>query len=275
MEAPIKLFIDNTIKEKSFANPYPNGKQSIATKRIIIIAMLFVSFLIVSNLTAFKIVELRLSDKFFINFPAALAFFPLTYFFDDVLTEVYGFKMSRLIIWGGLACSAIITLCTGIAVHLPASPVWDINTHHGASAYKLIFSGSSRIFLASTLAYFCGEFLNSMILAKLKVLTAGKYFPFRIMSSTALGAGIDSIIFCNIAFLAIMPQSIIWEMVLTQYLFKLTYEFVMLPISYALVSYLKNIDKIDYYDTHTKFTPFSLSLLDYSGSNKYARRDLD
>ena len=170
----MKLFIDNAILEKSFVDSSLQRKQSGATKRIILIGMLFVSFLIVSNLTAFKIAEIHLTDSFYINFPAALVFFPLTYFFDDVLTEVYGFKMSRLIIWGGLACSAIVTLCAWIAVHLPASPVWDMNTNHGASAYELIFSSSLRIFLASMLAYFLGEFLNSMVLAKLKVLTAGK-----------------------------------------------------------------------------------------------------
>ncbi|WP_415076183.1 VUT family protein [Legionella sp.] len=99
-----------------------------------------------ANLTAFKVVEFHLPNGFTINFPAALAFFPLTYFFDDVLTEVYGFKMSRLIIWGGLICSALMTLCTWIAVQLPASPLWDANTHHGNQAYAFVFEGSFHIF---------------------------------------------------------------------------------------------------------------------------------
>ena len=242
-------------------NGYSHNKQN-ATKRVILLAMLFVSFLVVANLTAFKIVEIHLTHTFFINFPAALAFFPLTYFFDDVLTEVYGFKMSRLIIWGGLACGTMITLCTYIAVQLPASPIWDMNTHHGSSAYELVFKGSSRIFLASMVAYFFGEFLNSMILAKLKVRTGGRYFALRIMSSTAVGVGIDSIIFCNIAFWDIMPHHVIWEIILTQYCIKLIYEFLMLPVTYSLVAYLKKSDRIDYYDTHTKFNPFSLRLAD-------------
>ncbi len=115
------------------ANIISFPKQTAApTKRIVLLGMLFVSFLIVSNLTAFKIAEIHLTKSFSVNFPAALMFFPLTYFFDDILTEVYGFKMSRLIIWGGLACSALITVCTWIAVQLPASPVWDANTNHGA-----------------------------------------------------------------------------------------------------------------------------------------------
>jgi uncharacterized integral membrane protein (TIGR00697 family) len=232
----------------------------VPTKRIIFMGMLFVSFLIVSNLTAFKVVEIYLTDDFFINFPAALIFFPLTYFFDDILTEVYGFKISRLIIWGGLACSAFVTLFTWLAVQLPASPVWDKNTNNGAHAYELVFSGSLRIFLASIIAYFFGEFLNSIILAYLKVMTAGKYLSLRVMSSTAIGAGIDSLIFCNIAFWHIMPTHVIWEIILTQYLLKLGYEFIMLPVTYLLTRYLKKADQTDYFDTDTKFNPFSLRL---------------
>lgn len=245
-----------------FSNNLEETIGTIATKRVVFLGMLFVSFLIVSNLTAFKIVELHLTQNFAVNFPAALVFFPLTYFLDDILTEVYGFKMSRLIIWGGLLCSAIITLCTQIAVHLPASPIWDSNTNHGASAYRLIFEGSSRVFLASILGYFCGEFLNSMTLAKLKIATRGRYFSVRVMASTVMGVGVDSIIFCNIAFWDILPHRIIWEIIVTQYLFKLLYEFLMLPLTYYLTSYLKKKDQIDYYDTKTKFNPFSISLAD-------------
>ncbi len=233
-----------------------------ATKRVIVLGMLFVSFLIVSNLSAFKIVEIHLTPEFFVNFPAALVFFPLTYFFDDILTEVYGFKVSRLIIWGGLACSVFVTLCTWMAVQLPASPIWDANTNHGSSAYELVFSGSLRVFLASIIAYFFGEFFNSMLLAHLKVRTKGKYFSLRVMSSTAVGAGIDSIIFCYVAFWNVMPHFIISEIILTQYLFKMFYEVLMLPITYSLASYLKRADRVDYDDTHTVFNPFSLKLTD-------------
>lgn len=243
-----------------FHNPQSNFMEPTATKRVIFLGMLFVSFLIVANLTAFKIVEFHLPNGFAINFPAALAFFPLTYFFDDVLTEVYGFKMSRLIIWGGLICSALMTLCTWIAVQLPASPLWDANTHHGNQAYALIFEGSFRIFIASIIAYFFGEFVNSTILAKLKILTEGDYFSLRVMTSTAVGVAIDNVIFCNIAFWGIMPKEIIWQIIFTQYLIKLAYEFLMLPVTYTLVRYLKRVDKMDYYDIDTKFTPFSLKL---------------
>lgn len=245
-------------------------KKSAVTKSVVVLGMLFVSFLILSNLTAFKIVEFKflhflgvsLSEPWLLNFPAALIFFPLTYFFDDTLTEVYGFKMSRLIIWSGLICSSIFTLCAWATVYLPASVVWDMNTSHGANAYELIFKGSSRIFLASILGYFFGEFLNSMILAKLKILTSGKHFFLRVVGSTAIGVGVDSIIFCNVAFFGIMPSYIIWSIVLTQYLFKLSYEIIMLPATYTITNFLKKVDEVDHYDFHTKFNPFSLSLLD-------------
>lgn len=234
----------------------------LATRRVIFLSMLFVSFLIISNLTAFKIVELHLSKSFNVNFPAALVFFPLTYFFDDVLTEVYGFKISRLIIWSGLFCCAVISLCTWTAVQLPASPVWDNNTHHGASAYAMVFQGSFRIFLASLTAYFFGEFMNSIVLAKLKVLTSGRYFSLRVMASSMVGVGIDTTIFCLVAFWNILPRELIFELILTQYVFKTVYEFLMLPISYSLVSYLKKADNIDYFDKNTRFNPFSLKLTD-------------
>ncbi len=234
----------------------------VTTKRVILLAMLFVTFLVVSNLCAFKVAEIHLTNHFFVNFPAALIFFPLTYFFDDILTEVYGFKISRFIIWGGLMCSAVVTLCTTIAVYLPSSALWDQNTHHGAAAYAMVFTGSLRVLIASIFAYFTGEFINSIILAKLKIITSGKYFSLRILSSTAIGVAIDSTIFCNIAFWNILPQTIIWNMILTIYLFKLSYEFIMLPITYSVTAYLKKVDNIDYYDVATKFNPFSLSLAD-------------
>jgi len=237
-------------------------KNQIAARRVILIGMLFVSFLIMSNLTAFKIAQIRVFSSYNIEFPAALIFFPLTYFFDDILTEVYGFKLSRLIIWCGLACSAIVSVCTWVTVQLPAAPIWDTGTNHGAAAYELIFNGSTRVFFASTLSYFFGEFINSIILAKLKVLTTGKYFALRIMSSTAIGVGIDSILFTNLAFWNILPQAVIWKIILVQYLFKISYEFIMLPVTWQVTKYLKRVDKIDYYDTNTKLNPFSLSLAD-------------
>lgn len=236
------------------------NKPPIVTIRVVFLGMLFVSFLIVSNLTAFKIVEYHVFKGMIINFPAALVFFPLTYFFDNILTEVYGFKISRFIIWGGLFCSTLMTLCTWITVQLPVSPIWDANTHHGNAAYTLVFSGSIRVCLASMIAYFFGEFINATVLAKLKVLTHGRYFTLRVMSSSALGVGIDTVIFCNIAFWSVLPLPFIWTIIATQYIIKLAFEAIMLPVTWHLANYLKKKDKVDYFDNNTQFNPFSLTL---------------
>lgn len=237
----------------------PNLNLTI-TRSVIIIGMLFVCLLLASNICAFKIIEFSVTNTFKIELPAAVIFFPLTYLFDDIITEVYGFKISRLIIWTGLACTGIFTICTLLAVSLPASELWNTNTHNGQEAFQLVLSGSSRIFFASAIAYFFGEFVNSIILAKLKVLTEGKYFFMRVISSTAIGAGIDTTLFCHIAFMQVLPEQMIWKIIITLYIFKLSYETLMLPITYAIVRFLKRIDNIDYYDRNTRFTPFSLKL---------------
>jgi uncharacterized integral membrane protein (TIGR00697 family) len=250
------MFFKSSLPMQNLLDKNDSSQPIQVTRSIVMIAMLFVCLLIASNISSFKVIELQLTSHFSLEVPAAILFFPLTYLFDDVITEVYGFKMSRLIIWGGLFCSGLFTFCIWLAVTLPASPIWDANTHNGESAFQLVLSGSRQIFLASSVAYFFGEFLNAMVLAKLKVKTKGKYLFLRIISSTAVGAGIDTTIFCHIAFWNVLPAQIIWKL----YLFKLTYEVVMLPVTYSITAFLKKIDNIDYYDTHTNFTPFSLQL---------------
>lgn len=232
--------------------------RTVISRRVLFLGMLFATFLVVSNLLAFKVAEISLARDWSVDFPAALVFFPLTYFFDDALTEVYGFKVSRLIIWGGLVCSAIVTLCAWVVVQLPASPAWDASTNHGSQAYELIFQGSARVFIASMLAYFFGEFLNAIALARLKVATNGRRLYMRVMASTALGSSADTIIFGMIAFWGVLPLHMIFGMIVFQYLFKMGYEFMMLPVTYWLTNYLKRADNVDYYDTHTSFNPFSL-----------------
>lgn len=234
-----------------------NNQQTLS---ILVIGMLFVSLLLAANICSFKVIQLSITATFGLELPAAVIFFPLTYLFDDIITEVYGFKISRFIIWTGLLCSGLFTMCTWLAVSLPASPIWSENTHNGQQAFELVLLGSSRIFLASAIAYFFGEFLNSIILAKLKVITEGRYFFLRVISSTAVGAGIDTTLFCHIAFYNILPEAVIWKIIITLYLFKLIYEIVMLPMTYAVVAFLKKKDNVDYYDRNTRFTPFSLKL---------------
>ena len=202
-------------------------------------------------------------DHFFsgsLNFPAALVFFPLTYFFDDTLTEVYGFGVSRYIIWGGLICNMLLTLGTMITVRLPPSSEW-----HYQHAYSLIYNSEFRILIASTTGYFFGEFVNSIILSRMKIITAGKWLWLRAILSTSIGVLLDSVIFCNIAFTGVLPSHIIWQMVMVQYFFKMGYEVMALPLTYLITGYLKAKDKIDYYDYGTRYNPFSLAIDDEDG----------
>jgi uncharacterized integral membrane protein (TIGR00697 family) len=215
-----------------------------------IIAVIYCTFLILSNLTASKIANI-----FGINITAALIYFPLTYIFDDILTEVYGFKVSRRVIWMGLVANAMVTFGALLAIHLPAAVFWP-----DQQAYQIVFTASLRVFIASSIAYLFGEFINSILLAKLKVLTSGKYFWLRVISSTSVGAGIDTAIFSAIAFIGTMPNKAVFQLFLVMYIFKVTYEIVALPITYKITNYLKRKDKIDFYDNKTRFNPFSLQL---------------
>lgn len=243
-------------KNYSLIKMFPRKKKLI-TQNVIFLGMLFTTCLILSNLTAFKIIELHfgLFGIKEIDFPSALIFFPLTYFFDDTLTEVYGFKISRFIIWGGLICNCIVTLGTWATVYMPSAPVW-----HFQKAYSLIYNNNLRIFVASLSAYLLGEFCNSVILAKLKVLTNGKWLWLRVISSSSVGVGLDSIIFCNMAFLGVLPTALVWKIALTQYVIKVGYEIVVLPLTYRITRYLKKKDAVDHYDFSTKFNPFSLQV---------------
>lgn len=252
------LYLSEQQNNIELIEKFPRKKQSV-TKHVVFLGMLFVSFLILSNLTAFKIVEFNLGlfgiDK--VQFPAALIFFPLTYFFDDTLTEVYGFKISRFMIWCGFICQSFISLGIFATVHLNASPFWPHQTE-----YALIFGSTFRIFLASIVAYVIGEFCNSMILSKIKLMTSGRWLWLRIISSTTIAVAIDSIIFCHIAFSHLIPEIVIWKMIATQYLFKVSYEIFALPLTYIITGYLKSKDQIDYYDYQTSYNPFSMKIED-------------
>ena len=250
------LYICETREEFSSIKYFPRKKQRI-TKNVVFLGMIFVSCLVVSNITGFKIVEfhlfgLKLLD---LNFPAALLFFPLTYFFDDVATEVYGFSVSRLIIWGGLIASIIIAMGMKMTIELPPSHIW-----HWQKEYALIFHSSMRIFFASICGYFSGEFLNALIISKLKIRMHGKHLWLRIVLSSSAGIAIDSIIFCLFSFYGIIPSQFIFNMVIFQYIFKINYVVLALPLTYLITGYLKKTDEVDYYDYKTKLNPFSLEL---------------
>ncbi|MCW8443886.1 queuosine precursor transporter [Fluoribacter gormanii] len=217
---------------------------------VISVGILFTTFLILSNLAAFKIASFGS-----ISFAAGLIFFPLTYVFDDILTEVYGFKVSRRIIWTALLANTIVFLGTWLTIYLSPSPYWP---HQ--QAYATVYQGTLRVFIASVISYFFGEFANSIILAKLKVLTSGERLWLRAITSTMIGVGIDTLLFTHIAFLFIIPYSGIWQIIGTMYLLKVLYEICALPITYHVSNYLKRTDNVDHYDVKTNFNPFSLEL---------------
>jgi len=251
------LFLAEQRKDPELIKLFPTKKKYV-TKNVVLLGMLFISSLILSNLTAFKIVEFKninLFNLLNINFPAALVFFPMTYFFGNNLTEVYGFKVSRFIIWSGLICSTLVTMGILITINLTPSQYWPYQQE-----YALIFGSTFRIFFASSVSYFIGEFCNSIILSKIKVMTSGKWLWLRVITSTSVAVAVDSMIFCNVAFLGTMPDSVIWGMILTQYIFKVGYELLALPLTYLITAYLKNKDQVDYYDYKTSFNPFSLKI---------------
>ena len=222
------------------------------TNNILLLSMAYAAFLILSNISALKV-----STVFGHDIPSGLIFFPLTYIFDDILTEVYGFKASRRVIWLALFANLIITLGVHFVVQLPSSAYWP----HQESFSK-IFEISPRIFVASVLSYLVGEFINSTLIAKMKILTSGKYLWLRMIGSTICGVSIESTLFGFISFWAVLPTLVIYKMVVVQFCFKVGYEIVALPITYKIVSYLKRVDKIDYYDINTNFNPFSLKVDD-------------
>ncbi len=230
---------------KRFPQRTPATKSSVIT-----VGILFTTFLILSNLAAFKLAAFGP-----ITFAAGLIFFPLTYVFDDILTEVYGFKVSRRIIWMALLANTIIFLGTWLTIYLTPSPFWNYQ-----EAYATVYQGTLRVFAASMISYFFGEFTNSTILAKLKVATLGEHLWLRAITSTVIGVGIDTILFTHIAFLNTIPYANIWQVIATMFAIKVLYEVCALPITYKVTDYLKRKDNVDHYDFKTKFNPFSFEL---------------
>ncbi len=214
--------------------------------RFHIVSSLFIATLVVSNIVAVKIADI---GGLFL--PAAVLVFPVTYVLCDVLTEVYGFAATRRVIWMGFACNLLAALVIQLSIWLPAAPFYS-----ASDAYASILGSTPRILAASFVAYLIGSFTNAVILAKLKVKTNGKHLWLRTISSTIVGEGLDSAIFISLAFWGIFEPAQVGTLILTQWLFKLAFEVVLTPVTYAVTGYLKRADKIDHFDRNTRFSPF-------------------
>jgi uncharacterized integral membrane protein (TIGR00697 family) len=221
---------------------------------------LFVTVLIVSNIaSSAKIVDWGVS---FLGLPLAFdagtLLFPISYIFGDVLTEVYGYKRSRRVIWTGFFCLAFSALVFWLVRVMPGEATW-LAGGAGQASYDQILGGMSSggIVLASLAAFFAGEFSNSFILAKMKIWTEGRKLWARTIGSTLVGEGVDSLIFISVACLFnVFPWELFWTLVVTNYIFKVGIEVLMTPVTYIIVNKLKRSEHEDYYDRDTNFNPF-------------------
>jgi hypothetical protein len=219
----------------------------------------FVAVLIASNIaSSAKIIDWGFTLwKLPLAFDAGTLLFPISYIFGDILTEVYGYRRSRRVIWTGFIALALTSLYFGLVRIMPGESAWQ--GYAGQSAYDSILGGfsSGGIVAASLLAFFAGEFSNSYILAKMKLLTGGKYLWLRTISSTLVGEGVDSLLFVLIATLAgVFPWAVFLSLAVTNYIFKVSIEVLMTPLTYRLVNFLKTRESEDYYDWKTDFNPF-------------------
>lgn len=233
-----------------------NYKSEHSYRYFDLVMALFVTVLIVSNIaSSAKIVDWGISIFFLpLAFDAGTILFPISYIFGDVLTEVYGFRRSRRVIWTGFGCLALTAVVLWLVRLMPGDSIWQVQT--GQAAYDAILGGltSGGIVLASLLAYLAGEFMNSVVLARLKVATGGKWLWLRTITSTLVGEGVDSIIFVGVSCLTgVFPWSLFWTLVVTNYIFKTLVEVIMTPLTYLVVNKLKKAEQEDYFDTHTKF----------------------
>ena len=215
--------------------------------RLVIITAIFITCLITANVIAVKVISLGP-----VILPAAIFVFPLSYIFGDVLTEVYGYRVARRVIWLGFICNLIFVFFAWVGQLLPPAPFWE-----GQEAYASILGYTPRLLAASFFGYLVGEFVNSFILAKMKILTKGRWLWSRTIGSTVVGQGLDTSIFITLAFIG--TPSFVPIMILYHWLAKTVIEAILTPATYAIVNFLKRREAIDSYDYETKFNPFNIS----------------
>lgn len=210
----------------------------------------FVAVILISNVASTKILLL---GPF--TFDGGTILFPISYIFGDILTEVYGYRRSRRVIWIGFGSAFLMSAVFVMVGKLPAGPGWE-----NQEAYDKILGLTPRIVLASLVAYFSGEFSNSFTLAKMKVLTKGRWLWSRTIGSTLIGEGVDTALFVTIAFAGLWPVPLLLSVLVSNYVFKVLFEAAATPFTYLLVNFLKRNEGIDVFDRHRDFNPFRLRL---------------
>jgi uncharacterized integral membrane protein (TIGR00697 family) len=230
-----------------------------------LIMALFVAVLLISNIaSSAKIVDWGVSLPLVhlpLAFDGGTLLFPVSYIFGDVLTEVYGYARGRRVIWAGFAMAALMSVTLWLVARLPGEAHWQ--SYAGQAAYDVILGGvtGGGIIVASLAAYFAGEFSNSYVLARMKVLTRGRWLWMRTIGSTLVGEGVDSVLFVLIASaFGVFPWAAAVSIITANYLFKVGIEALFTPITYRIVAFLKRAEDEDYYDVETNFNPFTVAV---------------
>ena len=216
----------------------------------------FVCVLLCSNLIGVQkvtVVNLPFFGQFI--FGAGVLFFPISYLFGDILTEVYGYARSRRVIWAGIGALIFASVMSWVVVNLPVSPTMNPEQQKMLEA---IFGQTPRIVFASLVAFWAGEFTNSFVLAKMKIFSEGKNLWMRTIGSTIGGEAVDSLIFYPVAFLGVWSTEQVIQVMWSNYLLKVAWETAATPLTYKIVGFLKRVEHEDYYDRGTDFNPFSL-----------------
>jgi len=217
-------------------------------KYLDLITALFVAVLLISNVASVKIMQL---GPF--TFDGGTILFPISYVFGDILTEVYGYRRSRRVIWTGFGCTGLMAVVLAIVGWLPPAAGWE-----NQAAYRAILGQTPRIVLGSLVAYTAGEFSNSYTLARIKILTHGRWLWLRTIGSTLVGQAVDTLLFVTIAFAGTFSAALLWNIVVSNYVFKVGVEAVMTPVTYRVANFLKRAEHEDVYDVGTDFNPFKL-----------------
>jgi queuosine precursor transporter len=216
-----------------------------------LVMALFVTILLCSNIIgAAKVCTVK-----GFTFGAGVLFFPISYIFNDVLTEVYGYARARKVVWAGFGSIIFASFMSWVVVTLPPAAGWN-----DQQAYVAVFGQTPRIVFASLTAFFVGEFANSFVLAKMKVKTSGRHLWARTIGSTIVGEGVDSLVFYPVAFLGVWTNQLVLTVMMSNYLIKVLWEAVITPVTYQVVGFLKRAEQEDYYDYDTDFTPFSIEV---------------